>query len=409
MRHVALMRPDAMPLRTRLRGTAQTALLLVALTAGCGSHGGRVGAAAATGPPSPTRSPASALASAPTLSGGGAGTVPTSAPTTPSTPTTPSHPTPDGPPITLAFAGVVHFEGGSRAALSGGLAEITPVLSSADLSMVNLETAVTDRGTPAPKAFTFRAPPSAFVALKAAGVDVVTMANNHGLDYGTDGLTDSLAASRQAGVPVVGAGVHEDAAYAPHVVSLKGRRVAVIGATQVLDDTLVTAWTAGPGKPGLASAKNEGRLTTAVRAARAHADVVVVDLHWGTELAQCPTPRQRSLAGKLAQAGADVIVGSHAHVLLGGGWLSSAGGAQQTYVDYGLGNFVFYAGTPLTEQSGVLTLTLRGRRTTAARWTPALIGGGLPRPLNGAAASQASAAWDDLRGCTGLAGAPSGP
>lgn len=285
--------------------------------------------------------------------------------------------------------------------MSGGLAGIGPALSRADLTVVNLETAVTSRGDrETTKAFTFRAPATAFSSLKDAGVDVVTMANNHALDYGQVGLADSLAASRAAGLPVVGAGVDEDAAYAPYVATVKGRRVAVLGATQVLDDNLVTAWTAGAGKPGLASAKNEDRLIAAVRAARAMADVVVVDLHWGTELVACPTVRQRLLAGKLAQAGADVIVGSHAHVLLGGGWMQGA------YVDYGLGNFVFYAHTPATQESGVLMLTVQGRGVTAAQWTPAQIRSGLPRPLTGAAAAQAKASWDSLRGCTGLSPSP---
>lgn len=196
---------------TRRCRAAPAAVLLLALAVGCGSGGtGGTGEPAAGGTPAAPRASVSGGGSAPTLSGGGAGTVPTSqAPSL-------SRPAGSGPAITLAFAGDVHFEGSSRAGLSGGLADITPLLSPADLAMVNLETAVTDRGTPAPKSFTFRAPPSAFVALKKAGVDVVTMANNHGMDYGTDGLADSLAASRQAGVPVVGAGVDEAAAYAAH-------------------------------------------------------------------------------------------------------------------------------------------------------------------------------------------------
>jgi len=306
-----------------------------------------------------------------------------------------------GTPITLAFAGDVHFEGGSRAALSGGLTAITPALSRADLTTVNLETAVTARGDrETSKAYTFRAPASAFATLKNAGVDVVTMANNHALDYGRVGLADSLAASREAALPVVGAGVDEDAAFAPHIATVKGRRVAVIGATQVLDDNLAAAWSAGPGKPGLASAKNEDRLTAEVRAARERADVVVVDLHWGTELVQCPTVRQRLLAGKLAQAGADVIVGSHAHILLGGGYLQGA------YIDYGLGNFVFYAHTAQTEESGVLTLTVRGRSVTGSQWTPARIRSGLPMPLTGTAGAKASASWNGLRDCTGLSATP---
>jgi len=369
-------------------GTAPVAVLVLAVLTACGGgadavHGPAGTTAAGSSNPVRGSTPASPGGSGTSRgAGGGSGAA-------------------SGTPITLAFAGDVHFEGGSRAALSGGLTAITPALSRADLTTVTLETAVTarrDRETS--KAYTFRAPISAFATLKSAGVDVVTMANNHALDYGQVGLVDSLAASREAALPVVGAGVDEDAAFAPHIATVKGRRVAVIGATQVLDDNLAAAWSAGPGKPGLASAKNEDRLTAEVRAARERADVVVVDLHWGTELVQCPTVRQRLLAGKLAQAGADVIVGSHAHILLGGGYLQGA------YIDYGLGNFIFYAHTAQTEESGVLTLTVRGRSVTGSQWTPARIRSGLPMPLTGTAGAKASASWNGLRDCTGLSATP---
>lgn len=372
-------------------GQARTTVRLVAIAAAltaCGS-----GSTPPRNALRPARSAATPAASAPRPAGVAPAARVTSPPTLAAA----------GPAITLSFAGDVHFEGGSRAALSGGLGAIAPALSRADLTMVNLETAVTDRGSPSGgKQFSFRAPAAAFAALRRAGVDVVTMANNHGLDYGQVGLADSLAASRAAGLPVVGAGSDEDAAFAAHLATVRGRRVAFIGATQVLDDNLAAAWTAGPGKPGLASAKDQRRLVAAVREARAHADVVVVDLHWGTELASCPTTAQRSLAPLLVAAGADVVLGSHAHVQLGGGWLG------RSYVDYGLGNFVFYARTPPTEQSGVLTLTVRGRAVTAATWSPARIRSGLPVPLTGSAGRAARANKDGLRRCTGLAGSPPG-
>ena len=92
-------------------------------------------------------------------------------------------------PSLLAFGGDVHFESPIRERLAASpasvLAPIAPVLRRADIAMVNLETAVTDRGVPAPKAYVFRAPASAFDALKAGGVDVATVANNHGMDFGT--------------------------------------------------------------------------------------------------------------------------------------------------------------------------------------------------------------------------------
>jgi poly-gamma-glutamate capsule biosynthesis protein CapA/YwtB (metallophosphatase superfamily) len=311
---------------------------------------------------------------------------------------------PTGEPVTIAFGGDVHFEGviGSRLAAdpSTTLGPIASMLRRADLAVVNLETAITERGTPAPKDFTFRAPPSALSALKAAGVDVATMANNHGEDFGVVGLRDSLAAAREADFPVVGIGRDADEAYRPHLVTVKGQRIAVIGATQVLDSNLAAAWTAGDGKAGMASAYQEERLLAAVRAARASADTVIVDLHWGRELANCPIDRQRALAPKLVAAGADVVVGSHAHILLGGGYLRGA------YVHYGLGNFVFYSRGGVTAQSGVLLLTTRGRAVTAARWVPAVISGGIPIPLEGGAADRAFDSWQSLRRCTGLSAKP---
>ena len=334
----------------------------------------------------------------------------TSKPTTPETASPqPSTPSPDvstqpSKPATLAFAGDVHFESPIREQLDadprGLLDDIQPVLERADVAVVNLETAVTAGGDPAPKDYVFRAPDSAFDALRAAGVDVASMANNHGMDYGESGLRDSLAAAKAAGFPVIGIGTDEETAYRPYVTEVKGQRIAVIAATQVLDSHLISAWTAGPGKPGLASAKDEARLVEEVRRAGEVADVVVVYLHWGTELVGCPTADQQSLARKLVTAGADAVVGSHAHVLLGGGYLGD------TYVHYGLGNFVFYAYSGPGIESGVLTLTVQDGGVREAEWTPARISSGVPVPLRGAAARAALEDWQDLRDCTGLEAKP---
>jgi poly-gamma-glutamate capsule biosynthesis protein CapA/YwtB (metallophosphatase superfamily) len=303
-------------------------------------------------------------------------------------------------PVELAFAGDVHFEGpiGTelRSAPNLVLASISPVLRRADLAVVNLETAVTTHGAPTAKTFVFRAPPSAFAALSAGGVDVASMANNHGLDYGEAGLRDSLAAARQYRFPVVGIGLNAEQAYRPFRRTIKGQRIALIGATQVLDDELISAWTAGPGKPGLASAKDVPRLVQAVRQARANSDTVIVFLHWGVELQQCPSPDQRTLAKQLVAAGADVVVGGHAHRVQGAGRMGKA------LVGYGLGNFVWYGTSELSTQTGVLLVTVDGRKVLSYRWEPARIVDGTPRPLAGSERRAEIASWQSLRGCTGL-------
>jgi poly-gamma-glutamate capsule biosynthesis protein CapA/YwtB (metallophosphatase superfamily) len=305
-----------------------------------------------------------------------------------------------GEPVTFAFAGDIHFESEIRQELAADprdvLQSIRPVLSRADLAVVNLETAVTNRGTAVSKQYVFRAPPTAFLALRAGGVDVASMANNHGMDYGEVGLRDSVAAARKARFPVIGIGLNANDAYRPFRATIRGQRIAIIAATQVLDDNLIAAWTADPNAPGLASAKNVPRLLEAVRAARKSSDTVVVFLHWGVELASCPSDVQQKLARQLVAAGADIVVGGHAHRLLGTGRMKRA------LVSYGLGNFVWYSGSGVTSQTGVLEVTASGQTIDHYGFVPARIVAGTPRPLSGAERRDAVASWRSLRDCTGL-------
>jgi len=384
--------PDPRPghVATVRRPVLAAALATAVALAGCaGSGAGPDGDAA--GPASP-----------PTARYGGItlGTGTTVAPATTVTPAEPVRgPLGSGQPVTIAFAGDVHFEGELRPRLLADpeavLDPVEPILASADLAVVNLETTITERGTPEDKEYTFRAPPSAVDAVRAGGVDVVSLANNHGMDFGMTGLEDTLLAEYVTGFPFIGIGLDDRHAYEPFRIEIRGQRIAVIAATQVLDEHLIPSWTAKPDKPGLASAKEVDRLTAEVRAARSDSDTVVVFLHWGTQGQTCPNPQQQVLARQLADAGADIIVGTHAHRVLAGGMLGDA------LVHYGLGNFVFYgtAGKP-TAESGILRVTVTGRRVDAFEWLPAQIANGVARPLSGAAADEALARWRALRACT---------
>ena len=141
----------------------------------------------------------------------------------------------------------------------------------------------------------------------------------------------------------------------------------------------------------------------AVEAARQTSDTVIVYLHWGTELDACPNPLQEPLAQALVQAGADIVIGTHAHVLLGGGYLGSA------YVDYGLGNFAFYDNSAPENQSGSLIISATGRRIDSVTWRPAVIVDDLPQPLSGADATAALQSWNAARSCTDVTATPSAP
>ena len=304
--------------------------------------------------------------------------------------------------VTLAFAGDVNFAGRTARLLSdpaSAFGPITTVLKSVDFAAVNLETSITGRGTPQPKTYHFRARPAAFTALRDAGVDLVTMANNHVLDYGPVGLADTLAAARAARFPYVGIGTSAAAAWAPYLTTIKGVRIAVIGVSQVAE--LASSWVATPSRPGEANAIDLRRTLAAVRSARRLASVVIVFMHWGTEGQACPDQAQLDLAHRLAAAGASIIVGAHAHMLQGSGWLG------HTFVAYGMGNFLWWERSYSTA-TGVLELTLHPHAALTARFIPAVVSGtGQPIPDRGAAARQAAARYASLRACAELSPRPS--
>ena len=318
----------------------------------------------------------------------------------------------DGQAVTFAFGGDVHFPAGTTlgdrlaADPSAALGPTVPaLLSGVDLSMVNFESALTDGTCPQPQAkqYDFFAPASAISAFKGAGVSLITEANNHGEDCGPAGLQMALTTRAQTGYTILGIGQNAAQAFTPYTTTIHGQHIAIIAATQVIDSDLQKAWTATATQPGLASAYDVDDLVAAVEAARKTADTVVVYLHWGTELDACPNPLQEPLAQVLVQAGADVIVGTHAHVLLGGGYLGSA------YVDYGLGNFAFYDNDPPENASGSLVISATGRDIDQVTWRPAVIVNDLPQPLSGAAATTALAAWNQARACTNVSVAPGAP
>jgi poly-gamma-glutamate synthesis protein (capsule biosynthesis protein) len=343
-------------------------------------------------------SSASSESTSPTSTTSGTSTTAVATTTAVSTTTTAAPPQ----PITIAFAGDINFEGAMANRLAHdpatAIGPFTTILSTADLAVGNLETAIATGGAPENKDFTFRAPPSAIDALRAGGFDTVSMANNHGRDFGPDGLSESLVVKdRQSDHFIIGIG-HDDAdAYSAFTATVKGQRVAVIGATQVIDAELIASWTAGPGHPGLASAKNADALVAAVQQARANADIVVVFLHWGIERNTCPSDGQKTLAAQLSAAGADIVIGGHAHRLQGAGMLG------QTFVGYGLGNFDFAAVGAGGEKTGVVQVTMTGRHVDSYQFMPGTIRGSVAHPLSGDAAAAAVDDWNALRACTGLA------
>jgi len=260
-------------------------------------------------------------------------------------------PAPD-PHIHLSFVGDVIMSGNvEKMLIEKGYdypyTEVTKWFTEDDITIANLETPVTTRGTPPEnKEFIYKSPPAALPALKKAGIDVVNLANNHSMDQGVEGLLDTFTHLDENEIAYVGAGKDMERAYAPVIIEKNGIRVAFLGFSRVIPEV---SWYAGKNKPGVAATYDPALAVKAIQEARSQADLVIVIPHWGEERKDDPLANQMELARAYIDAGADLVVGGHPHVLQG----------FETYKDkwiaYSLGNFVFTRSTePRTWESMIL-------------------------------------------------------
>ena len=252
--------------------------------------------------------------------------------------------------------------------------EVASVLRDADLTIGNLETSISERGTPADKGYTFRAPPLTTRALAIAGFDVVSLANNHSLDYGAEALADTFQHLNASGVLAVGAGPNRSAAHAPIVIERNGLRIAVLGLVDAPPegDFNREAWEAQPSRPGVAWADEE-TVIEMVTQADAAADLVVLMIHFGVEFSATPSESQRMLARSAIDAGADLVIGSHPHVL------QEVEVYRGGLIAYSLGNFVFDGFDGTANVSAILTVTVTADGVEAWKLIPVEIGlTGLP-------------------------------
>ncbi len=299
----------------------------------------------------------------------------TPAPSTPlATPTSTTTTTqPPKTPIVLGFAGDTSFTHG----LDGRdpLGNATEMLSAPDLTAVNLETTVGEPGVGAPlgKTYIFRSPPRTVELLREAGVDVVSLANNHTLDHRREGLLRTMELLEEGDIGYFGAGADSASAYGTLTRRVGDWDVGFVGFTHiecgwVADDPTrwpESAWAC----PGF-----EARTVDAVTAADDAADFVVVMVHWGIERDHCPQSYQRDLARQWVDAGADLIVGSHPHVLQG---LEHIDGA---WVIHSTGNFAFPSARSASARSAFFTATI-SEQSVDITVRPVEIVDGRPRPM----------------------------
>ena len=227
-----------------------------------------------------------------------------------------------------------------------------PLLGSADLALVNVEMAISDRGVAVPgKQFTFRAPPVAAEIIGDAGIDVATLANNHARDFGADALLDTVELLEAQGVATVGAGATSTDAFTPAILTVgppeRPISVAVLGANLVMP----SGFAATSNRAGVANGNDRDRVLANVRVAAEANDVVIVTLHWGIECDTCPQPTHERFAEQLLEAGATAVIGHHPHVL------QPVVFEDGKVVAFSLGNFAWHPRNTITGDTALLELS----------------------------------------------------
>lgn len=218
--------------------------------------------------------------------------------------------------------------------------ELLAQMQGVDILMANNEFAYTNRGTPTEgKTYTFRADTETVSYLEDMGVDIVSLANNHSYDFGEIGLLDTLTTLEEAGMPYVGAGRNLEEAAKPVYFISGDIKIAIVSATQIERLDYPDTKGATESSPGVFRCWNPEKLYEVVAEAKSNSDFVIVYIHWGTENEAEPDWAQLEQAPKLAEAGADLIVGGHTHCLQGIQYYGD------TPVIYSLGNFWFNSKT----------------------------------------------------------------
>lgn len=256
--------------------------------------------------------------------------------------------------VSIACCGDVNFSGTvERIAQRNGydyfFSGSKEIISGSTVAFCNLETAVSVRGKAKEKEYTFRSKPVALKSLKNAGFDVVSIANNHTLDFGYDALFDTIKNLKDNGFYFAGAGKNRREAENPAVIELEsGRKIALFA----FSDVIPPGFMAGEERAGVASLKDFRRASQIVRDYRKKnpKDLILVSVHWGIELEQKPNKRQIDIAHLLIDCGADAVLGHHPHVY------QSIEIYKGKPVIYSAGNFVFSSASPKTRLTAVAVL-----------------------------------------------------
>lgn len=287
--------------------------------------------------------------------------------------------------LTVAAVGDMHFDRRVKALIGqeGGAAPLRYVaerLAGADITVGNLENPLSSAGSPWPgKDVHFRGDPRGIEGLKASGFTFLSLGNNHILDYGADALMDTVTALDLAGIKHAGAGIDRAAAWKPAVAQYADTTVAFLSFSHILPAGFV----AGDNRPGLAAGRTDmGAVAEAIREAKAEHDYVIVSFHWGVEYVDDANGDQVRDARAAIDAGADMVLSHHPHVIQGVEYYNGG------LIAYSLGDFVFDHYSRKTGEAFILEAELGPYGVSNVRAIPVYLQSiGQPRVVTGSEAT----------------------
>ena len=255
--------------------------------------------------------------------------------------------------------------------------EILAEMQNADIMMVNHEFQFSTRGEPMEdKQFTFQTDPKNVQILLDLGIDIVSLANNHSLDFGQDALQDTFVTLDEAGILYAGAGDSKERAEELQVIEVNGKKFGFLAATRVIP---VAGWDVRNKQPGLFTTYDDTRLVERIRESKEECDFLAVYVHWGIEREEYPEEYQNVIAKHCVEAGADVIIGAHPHVLQGIEFI------EGKPIFYSLGNYIFNNSIPKTM---LVKVVIKADDTVEYSLIPAFAVNGQTQVMEGAEAEK---------------------
>lgn len=282
--------------------------------------------------------------------------------------------------VTISIVGDILMDGSVRAQIDKNGVEypwemVKEYFQNDDITIGNLETSITTKGVKwEDKQFNFRSDPKNLKAMKEAGIDVLTLANNHTLDYGYEGLLDTLNHLANNDIKSVGGGKNKKEAMEGIIIEKDGIKVGILSFSRVVPDV---KWYATDKRAGIVGAYDPhvNHVITRIEEVKKEADIIILSIHWGIELSTAPRKQEIDLAKKLIDGGADVIMGHHPHVLQG----------VQIYkgkpIFYSLGNFVFGTKSEVTANTIIAQVNFVDKEINNIKIIPCSIVGGRPIPI----------------------------